>query len=638
MKRILKRINFRNGIAVVFALVCVLLLFHVVSAHEAHPTTGNPHAPAHNENASPGFTYSGWIAPYTGYFSIYERGGISQIRFTVTLNRVGAGSGGGTYQAVWNPSTSGLNRFDTPIRINAGEKYNITVYEQEQESGHSGWYEAEGWLPPRVINLGSSDIECGIGTHPFNSIMVAMGGTARFPTWNVFNIYNSILNDLISRNPAIQMDNASSFLIKPPSVSWGDSSLGIQCWGDNAQFDGDWNYHGIAYSDDIDYEDFMMIWSFNPTNLSVPTVQVQINSSSADYAANEPASYLVSWSSSNVTTCTGAGGLAGQTQLSGQISVSGQAAGTVDYTMNCSNGVTAVTDTRHAQIYALPAIDVTVDDSDTPPPYTAPASYLVRWTASRGAVNCTGSNDLSGQNTLSGALSLSGINAGTHQYTMTCDNGHGATASDTVNVSIVNPPTVDLKINSQDGPITLVSPASFTLNWISQNATNCSASSTDGQWSGQVDLTGNHLMQGITTGTYTYAITCSNQQASAYDSVTVFVIPPLSGTISVTYTKLLLYSPTLGQPAQTLTGIVSNGTPPYLILIWVRDPSGNLISFSRNGSTWSVNPDNSDDPNFGTTEKGTWTAWAQLQDNSGQTYQTPSVVWEVAWYPVHGLP
>ena len=625
-------------IAVIFVLLLSLFSYWVVFAHEAHPTTGTPHAPAHNENTSPGFVYSGWVAPYSGYFSIYEQGGISQIRFTVTLTRVGSGSGGGTYQAVWNPSTSGLNRFDTPIRINVGEKYNITVYEQEQESGHSGWYEAEGWLPPRVVNLSGADIECGIGNHPFNSIMVAMGGTARFLTWNVFSIYNSVLNDLIARNSAITSEDVASILIKPTSVSWGDNSLGIQCWGDNAQFDGDWVYDGIAYSDDIDFEDFMMIWAFNPISLSVPTVQVQINASSSDYSANEPASYSVSWTSSNVTTCTGSGGLAGKTQPNGQMTVNGQAAGTVAYTMSCSNGVTTVSDTRQAIIYALPVIDVKVDGMDTPPDYVAPASYTVSWVASGGSVNCTGSDGLSNKSTLTGSVLLSGMSAGNYPYTMTCNNGHGAVVSDSVIVTVVNPPTVDLKVNNQDGPLTFVSPAAFALSWISQDAANCSATSSDGSWTGNVVLAGNHLMQGVATGTYTYSITCTNQQRSGSDSVTVVVVPPLSGTISATYAKLLLYGPTLGQPAQTLVGNVSNGVPPYSILVWVRDPSGNLFSISRSDSTWSITPESSGDLNFGTTEEGSWTAWADLQDNSGQTYRTTSVVWEVAWYPVHGRP
>ena len=116
------------------------------------------------------------------------------------------------------------------------------------------------------------------------------------------------------------------------------------------------------------------------------------------------------------------------------------------------------------------------------------------------------------------------------------------------------------------------------------------------------------------------------------------VVAPLSGTISVTYARLLLFAPNLGQPAQTLIGTVSGGISPYSILVWVRTPSGALISLIRNGSTWSVTPENSGDLNFGTTEEGIWTAWADFRDSSGQTYRTASSVWEVAWHPVHGRP
>jgi hypothetical protein len=115
------------------------------------------------------------------------------------------------------------------------------------------------------------------------------------------------------------VNTAASFLIKPASVAWGDNSLGIQCWGDNAQFDGEWVYNGISYSDDNDFEDFTLLWAFNPSSVSVPSVQVQINSSSTDYSANEPANYVVSWRSSNISSCMGAGGLSGQTQFDPEI-------------------------------------------------------------------------------------------------------------------------------------------------------------------------------------------------------------------------------------------------------------------------------------------------------------------------------
>lgn len=626
-------------IPVLLVLLLVLPSTRYASAHQATPPTGNPSAPAHNEDPSPGFRYDGWVAPFNGYFSIYQQGYILQQRFTITLSRVGAGSGGGSYQAVWTPAGSGLNRFDTPIRINAGETYNIAVYEQELDPVVPGWHEGEGWLPPRVTNLGLGLIACGIGNHPFNTIISNLGGTPRFLSWNVYDIYTAIQNDLLANNPAVQPSLVDRLLIKPPSVGWGDPSLGIQCWGDNAEFDGVWRYRGVNYSDDIDFEDFLMVWAYNPTTVSLPAVTVQINGATADYAANEPASYTVSWFSSNVTTCNGADGLVGLSGGSGQITISGQTAGNYSFSMHCTNGTTMVSDTRQSEIHPLPAIDVKVDGSDTPPPYTTPADFNVQWLASAGSQNCSGSDELLGATGLSGSVPVVGKPAGTYRYTMTCDNGHGAQQSDTVEVQVNPlPPVVDLQIDGSDGPLTLTAPASYLLSWSSTRSDSCTASSSDGRWSGAVSLVGNQALSSIPRGNYTYSITCQNLSGSASDTVSVQVNDPLSGTISASYARLLLFAPNLGQPAQTLTGLVSGGTPPYSISVWVRTPSRGLLRFVRSGNSWSVTPGSARDPNFGTTEQGVWSAWAEIQDSLGQFYRTVSVIWEVAWYPVHGLP
>ena len=116
------------------------------------------------------------------------------------------------------------------------------------------------------------------------------------------------------------------------------------------------------------------------------------------------------------------------------------------------------------------------------------------------------------------------------------------------------------------------------------------------------------------------------------------MIAPLSGTISPAYAKLLLFASNLGQPAQTLTGSVAGGEPPYNLIVHVRAPSGLEVTYTRSGSSWSLTPAIASNPNFGTTEEGVWTAWADITDSAGRTYHTPSVTWEVSWHPVHGRP
>jgi hypothetical protein len=99
-----------------------------------------------------------------------------------------------------------------------------------------------------------------------------------------------------------------------------------------------------------------------------------------------------------------------------------------------------------------------------------------------------------------------------------------------------------------------------------------------------------------------------------------------------------LFASNLGQPAQTLSGSVSGGEPAYVITIHVRAPSGGENTYTRSSSDWSIDPASTGDAAFGTTEEGTWTAWATISDATGKNYQTGSVTWEVSWYPVHGRP
>jgi hypothetical protein len=193
-----------------------------------------------------------------------------------------------------------------------------------------------------------------------------------------------------------------------------------------------------------------------------------------------------------------------------------------------------------------------------------------------------------------------------------------------------------LKIDGGDAPITRVSPANYTLSWTSQYAASCSASSSDSSWVGSVSNSGSRVFTGISTGIHTYTLTCTNISGMVRDTVTATVNALLSGTISPAYAKLLLSAPNLGQPAQTLTGSVTGGEPPYSLIVHVRAPSGLETTYSRSGSSWSLSPATANNPTFGTTEEGGWSAWVDITDTAGRTYRTSSVIWEVSWYPVHG--
>ncbi len=80
-------------------------------------------------------------------------------------------------------------------------------------------------------------------------------------------------------------------------------------------------------------------------------------------------------------------------------------------------------------------------------------------------------------------------------------------------------PTVDIKVNNYDGPITITSNYAATLTWTSQNANSCTAS---GDWSGSKSISGSEST-GNLTSSRTYTITCTGTGGSVSDSATIYI-------------------------------------------------------------------------------------------------------------------
>ncbi len=133
-----------------------------------------------------------------------------------------------------------------------------------------------------------------------------------------------------------------------------------------------------------------------------------------------------------------------------------------------------------------------------------------------------------------------------------CDGCFNNSGFLTINAQLINPPalapTVDIKANSSDGPITIAYNSAATLTWTSANATSCFAS---GAWSGSKSVNGSEAT-GNLTGSMTYAITCTGQGGSATDSVTINVnsaaptvdlkVNGYDGTITIPYNTSVILS------------------------------------------------------------------------------------------------
>ena len=116
----------------------------------------------------------------------------------------------------------------------------------------------------------------------------------------------------------------------------------------------------------------------------------------------------------------------------------------------------------------------------------------------------------------------------------------------------INLPTVDIKANGSDGPVSLSALANYTLTWTSANATSCSASNS---WSGSKSTYGSEAYSSMSNGSYTYSISCSNANGSASDSVIVNV------------SQSNLY-PTVDLKVNGSDSSISLNSPAYYTLSW----------------------------------------------------------------------
>jgi hypothetical protein len=141
--------------------------------------------------------------------------------------------------------------------------------------------------------------------------------------------------------------------------------------------------------------------------------------------------------------------------------------------------------------------------------------------------------------------------AGSYRFRVrTIDSTGQSSANSTGFVTVVNAPTVDLKVDYLDGPVTFGgAPYSYTLSWTNTNSTSCTAS---GSWSGSKNLNSSQAFNAMPEGNYTYTLTCSNAAGTASDTVNMGVANPIfapdpvittpaacdSGAINLTWTAV----------------------------------------------------------------------------------------------------
>ena len=442
---------------------------------------------------------------------------------------------------------------------------------------------------------------------------------------------NSNVGHVIVRACGQTIANVNLYL--PGNSTPGFNNLPAPDW--NVPTDGDCTWSITASGG---YVDVRAIDTTYRTATTPPVVDLKINGSDGPVDLTQPASPILSWTSSQAAGCTAGGDWSGSKATNDSEALRDLAIGSYTYILTCTNSAGSASDTVMANVHGSIGVDVKVNGQDGTLTLIEPADYTLSWTSSN-AGTCQAEGSLSGPVELNGSREFSGVLQGSYTYTVRCTNSVGEEAFDMVLVE-VNPrlPEVDLRINGSDGPLTLPSPADYTLSWSSRYADSCSAAGTSGDWEGPVSLTGSSAFFSVGPGNRSYTLTCANISGSASDSVSITIQAPLSGTISPLYSRLLLFGPNLGQPAQTLLGTVTGGVPPYSVTVSIRSPFGSIQTYTLSNADWTLSPESARDPNLGVSERGTWTAWADIRDAAGSTYRTISIPWEVAWLLVHGRP
>ncbi|MFA5098763.1 MAG: hypothetical protein WC461_00900 [Candidatus Paceibacterota bacterium] len=110
-----------------------------------------------------------------------------------------------------------------------------------------------------------------------------------------------------------------------------------------------------------------------------------------------------------------------------------------------------------------------------------------------------------------------------HVYAGECGDGSGG-GSGGGDGSGIKALQVDLKVNNSQGPVTLVIPASFELEWDSLNAQSCKGTDS---WSGDYGTSGTSQASNNTIGNFTYGIECSDADGNiARDSILIYTVGP----------------------------------------------------------------------------------------------------------------
>lgn len=306
-----------------------------------------------------------------------------------------------------------------------------------------------------------------------------------------------------------------------------------------------------------------------PTPPAAPTVT--LTSSASEIAPG--ASVVLTWSTTNATSCTASSDWSGSRATSGTETVT-PASSFVNYHLECTGA--GGTSSAHVSISYIPPPEVSLSGNPAQVDYSTPTTLT--WRTDR-TTACTASDGWTGTRATSGTETTGALLAAT-VFTLTCTGEGGTTAvSATVDVRTPAPPIVALGGN----PNPIVIGSASTLSWSARNTNDCVAS---GGWSGPRPAISPSVGEstGPLTATTTYVLTCTNPLGSGQATTTVNVVATLPPTLTISAQPTFL---TAGSAA-TLTWSTTDATSCTASGGWsgARPASGSASTGPVNTSTF----------------------------------------------------
>lgn len=272
-----------------------------------------------------------------------------------------------------------------------------------------------------------------------------------------------------------------------------------------------------------------------------PTVNINANPTNVQYNGSS----IISWSSTNTTSCNatgGSSGWAGTKSTSGTYPANNLTNPQTVFSITCygTNGQ-QVNDSVIVYAMSLPPQNPTVNIYANPSYVAYGGTSNIVWNSTN-ATSCIANGGAPGwygtQNT-SGNFTASNL-TNTTTFSITCyGSGNPATATTTVSVGNqpYNPPAQVPTVSLIASPSFVSYNGTTNLTWNVQNATSCNATQGTGAWVGPKNPNGGNFQTGPLTYNKTFKITCyGNTGLYASDAVTVVVgsKPVVIPTVSIT--------------------------------------------------------------------------------------------------------